>query len=228
MIELNDEDNLNSSLNGLLAMRCAAKYNKPALVLRLGKDGYLRGSGRAVNNSKLPNLKDYLEGTGLFEYCAGHQGAFGSSIKESRIQDLVARANQELLQYDFGTTYYKVNFVRQSNASDIEDIIRDIDRYHPIYGQGCPEPLIVIKGITFNKDKVQIMGNNKDTIKIVCNGIAYMMFRAKDFINKIYNSPDDIVALDVVGRANLNEWRGVYTPQIFIDDYNMYNMKFVF
>ena len=68
----------------------------------------------------------------------------------------------------------------------------------------------------------------QDTIKIVCNRIAYMMFRAKDFINKIYNFPDDTIALDVVGRANLNEWRGVYTPQIFIDDYNMYNMKFVF
>lgn len=228
VIELDEEDDLNPSLNGLLAMKCCSRYDKPTLVLRTNNEGIARGSLRGVNNSKLESLKDYLEGTGLCEYCAGHANAAGLGIKESRIQDLVARANQELLQYDFGTTYYKVNFVRQAGASDIEDIIRDIDRYHPIYGQGCPEPLIVIKGITFNKDKVQIMGSNKDTVKIVCNGIAYMMFRAKDFINKIYNFPNDIIALDIVGRANLNEWRGVYTPQIFIDDYNIYDMKFVF
>lgn len=228
VIELEEDDNLNPTLNGLLAMRCCARYGKPTLVVRAGSEGISRGSLRGVNNSKMESLKEYLESTGLCEYCAGHALAAGCGIKTSNIQHLVARANQELLQYDFGTTYYKVNFERWANAEDLQDIIEDVDKYHAIYGQGCPEPLIAVKGILFSKDKIQVMGSNKDTLKITYNGIAYMMFRAKELINKIYDFPTNIIALDIVGRANLNEWRGVYTPQIFIDDYNIYDDSLTF
>lgn len=74
MIELDDEDNLNPSLNGLLAMKLSARYDKPTLVLRANSEGIARGSLRGVNNSKLESLKDYLESTGLCEYCAGQFG----------------------------------------------------------------------------------------------------------------------------------------------------------
>lgn len=65
------------------------------------------------------------------------------------------------------------------------------------------------------------MGKNADTVKIVKFGIAYMKFHAKDFIEELnqYNE----ITLDVVGRANLNEWMGNYTPQIFIDNYEVRN-----
>lgn len=157
-----------------------------------------------------------------------HANAAGLGIKTNQIQNLVARANQELLQYEFGTTYFKVNFERWANATDLKAIIKDVDKYHAIYGQGCPEPLIAVKGILFSKNKIQIMGSNKDTLKITYNGIAYMMFRAKELINKINEFPVNEIALDIVGRANLNEWRGIYTPQIFIDDYNIYDDSLVF
>lgn len=74
VIELDEEDNLNPSLNGLLAMKCCSRYDKPTLVLRTNSEGIARGSLRGVNNSKLESLKDYLESTGLCEYCAGRFG----------------------------------------------------------------------------------------------------------------------------------------------------------
>ena len=75
---------------------------------------------------------------------------------------------------------------------------------------------------------MQVMGANQDTVKIMYNGIAYMMFHAKDFIDRVRHVPFSTITIDVVGRANMNEWRGVYTPQIFIDDYNLYNYDLMF
>ena len=66
---------------------------------------------------------------------------------------------------------------------------------------------------------VQIMGRNQDMIKIIKNGIAYMNFFAKDMIEEL-NQYDEVV-IEVVGKANLNEWMGTVTPQIFIENYEI-------
>ena len=64
------------------------------------------------------------------------------------------------------------------------------------------------------------MGANKDTLKIESNGIAFMKFKAKDLIEEIKEQIDTI-KLEIVGRANINEWGGHIIPQIFIDDYQI-------
>lgn len=63
---------------------------------------------------------------------------------------------------------------------------------------------------------IQVIGKNKDTLKISKNGITYIKFFAKDLINEIskYNE----MQLTIVGTANLNEWNGIVTPQLFIKD----------
>ena len=48
-----------------------------------------------------------------------------------------------------------------------------------------------------------------------------MKFHAKDLISELDNTMGSI-ELEVVGRANLNEWGGRITPQLFIDDYEIY------
>lgn len=73
---------------------------------------------------------------------------------------------------------------------------------------------------------MKIMGKNSDTVKIEKNGIAYMLFRAKPFLEKVEGL--NSMRMEVVGRANLNEWGGQYTPQIFVDDYNVYDNRLVF
>ena len=48
-----------------------------------------------------------------------------------------------------------------------------------------------------------------------------MKFHAKEMLEELakYNE----IKLEVVGRANLNEWMGRYTPQIFISNYQVEN-----
>ena len=53
-----------------------------------------------------------------------------------------------------------------------------------------------------------------------------MFFRAGALIEQIEGLSS--MRLEVVGRANVNEWGGQYTPQIFVDDYNVYDNRLIF
>ena len=222
-IRLDEDDDFPSELNGLVAMQLAAKYKKPTIVARLNNEGYIRGSARGLNESALNSFKEFLDTTDMFEYTAGHDNAFGISIPNSRLSEFHKIANEELADIDFGEGVYDVNFVRHANSKDLEDLIEDIYDYREIYGQGFPEPLIYVDNIYINKANISIIGKNKDTVKFSKNGIVYIRFRAKDLIEDIDQHAN--MNFKIVGRANMNEWNGVFTPQIFIDNYELTETK---
>ena len=222
-IRLDEDDDFPSELNGLVAMQLAAKYKKPTIVARLNNEGYIRGSARGLNESALNSFKEFLDTTDVFEYTAGHDNAFGISIPNSRLSEFHKIANEELADIDFGEGVYDVNFVRHANSKDLEDLIEDIYDYREIYGQGFPEPLIYVDNIYINKANISIIGKNKDTVKFSKNGIVYIRFRAKDLIEDIDQHAN--MNFKIVGRANMNEWNGVFTPQIFIDNYELTETK---
>lgn len=219
-IRLDDDDKFPSELNGLIAMQLSAKYKKPTIVARLGEDGYDKGSARGLNKSELKDFKEFLNKSGYFEYAQGHANAFGISICDKNLDEFNDYANAKLKDIDFGENCYDVNFERDAKADDLKALIIDISKYSGIWGQFNDEPIIHIKHIKVNPSNVRIMGANKDTVKIEYNGIAYMKFHAKDLIEILENAQDNF-EMEVVGRANLNEWMGQVTPQIFIDDYEI-------
>lgn len=212
-----DEEKFPPEINGLLAMRLAAKYKKPTIVARLNEEGYDRGSIRGVNNSPLPSFKDFLTQSGLFEYVQGHANAAGCSISDRNLTAFHRYANKALKDVDFGENCYDVNFERLATAQDLRDMIIDLSEMGGIWGQQNSEPMIYVKHIVASGNDIRIMGANKDTIKIEYNGIAYMKFHAKELIEQISQYQGSII-MEVVGRPNLNEWMGTKTPQIFIED----------
>lgn len=220
-IRLDEDDKFPPELNGLVAMQLAAKYKKPTIVARLNEQGYDRGSIRGVNNSPLPSFKDFLTESGYFEYVQGHANAAGCSIPDRSLSDFHKYANEHLKDVDFGENIYDVNFDRFAGAADIRSLITHIGTAGGIWGQHNDEPLIHIDKIPLDWSTLRIMGQNQDTVKIEYNGIAYMMFHAKDFIAELANQSND-TELEIIGRANLNEWNGTVTPQIFIDAYEFH------
>ena len=214
-----DEEDFPSELNGLIAMRMAARYKRPAIVARLNDEGFDRGSSRGLNESELTSFKDFMDQSGFFEYTAGHDNACGVSILDKNLSAFHAYANEALKDIDFGENVYDVNFERIAADQDIKDLILDIAQYEDLFGQGNPEPLIHIKDINLTKRDISIIGKNQDTVRIEKFGIIYMQFHAKEMIQKL--AEYDSIKLEVVGRANLNEWMGNYTPQIFITNYQI-------
>ena len=218
-IRLDDEDDFPSELNGLVAMQLSARYKRPTIVARLNDEGYIRGSARGLNKSTLGSFKNFLNETGLFEYTAGHDNAFGISISNKNLTKLHEIANEELKNVDFGENAYDVNFVRSAKDADIEKIIYSLDEIKHTWGQGNDEPLIYIENIFITQDDVQVIGKNKDTLKFEKNGITYIKFRAKEEIEQLKQFND--IKINLVGKGNVNEWMGRYTPQLIIEDMEM-------
>lgn len=225
-VRLEDDDDFPAVLNGLCAMKLAAKFKKPTIVARLNKEGYVRGSARAVSNSPLPNLKTFFTESGFFEYAMGHEGAHGISIPNKNLSDFHTWANTELEQVDFGEGVYDVNFVRAAADKDIEALVFDLAKYENTWGQQNPEALIYVHDLNITKDDYQIMGKNQDTLKITKFGVSYMKFFAKDLIAKLEQM--DEIKINLVGKPNMNEWMGNYSAQVFIEAYELEDNKFGF
>lgn len=219
LVRLEDDMVFPSELNGLLAMKIAAKYKHPAMVLRLGPDGYDKGSMRGVNQSALTSFKDFLNESGFVE-SMGHDNAAGAIIKDENLSAFHAYANEKLANIDFGENYYDINFERNVTSPDLDRLITDISRHDDIWGQSNNVPLIHVKGLIVEPDEISIIGKNSDTVKIEKNGITYIKFKAKDMIEDL-SKYSETINIEIVGEANLNEWGGRTTPQIFIKDYEI-------
>ena len=96
-----EEENFPSELNGLLAMRLAAKYKKPSVVARLSPDGNDKGSGRGLNNSELKDFRKFLVDSGYVVFAQGHPNAFGCSFNDKILSDFHKYANGALKDYNF-------------------------------------------------------------------------------------------------------------------------------
>ena len=224
-IKLEDED-FPSELNGLIAMKLAAKYQRPSIVARLNDEGEVKGSLRGLNESELTSFKAFLEKSNYFEFTAGHDNAAGCGILDRNIDPFLNYANAELADIDFGENFYEVNFERMASSTDLSDLIFDLMSRDDIYGQHNNEPLIHITNLNVTPNEIRLMGKNQDTIKIEKNGIAYMFFKCKDRLEefKQYNE----MAFDIVGKPNINNWMGSITPQIFVTDYEIFDGRLRF
>ena len=89
-------------------------------------------------------------------------------------------------------------------------MITELAEYPEVWGQKNPEGLIFITDLFVDPSDIRIMGANKDTLKITHNGVAYMKFHASDMIERL--SKCNEIKINLVGRANLNEWQGIVTP----------------
>ena len=220
-VRLEDEDTFPSELNGLIAMNLSSKYKKPTIVARLNSQGFDRGSARGLNQSELKDFKQFLMDSGFFEYAQGHANAFGVSIPDNKLREFHQYANTVLAPIDFGENVYDVNFVRSATDADLGSLVMDLGEAKDIWGYGNGEPLVYVHDIVVGPSSTRVMGSNMDTLKIEYNGMAYIKFHAKDLIDELKQT--GTCRLEIVGRANINEWGGRRTPQIFIDDYEISN-----
>ena len=212
-----DDIDVSNTLTGLCAMGVAAKYKKPVLLGRVNKEGYLKGSMRGRGESELKDFRSFLLSSGYMDYVEGHNNAAGFAIKESDVSKLYDYANKELANINFNEGFYEADFIVNGNCSYLNEMIFDLWKGKNIYGQNCPEPIIITQNLTIRPDNIKIIGAYKDTVKITFNNTTFMKFKAKELIEQLQNYPGGFIAT-IVGRPSVNSWNGVETPQILIED----------
>ena len=220
------EDNtIDTTLTGLVAMQLVAKYKKPVLVGRETTDGYLRGSTRAPDKTELTDARQFLIDSGFFEYAEGHAQAHGFSIPLKNIEAFTNYANEQLANVNFNEGVYQVDFVKNSN-DNIQELVLEIGSASELWAKGNEEPYIVIKDIILSPDEIQTMGANKDTVKFHACGIDFLKFKDTNFAEKLKATKE--IKITVLGKANLNNFMGNVSPQMFIEDYELIDAYYEF
>lgn len=216
IVELDGADNIPQELTGLVAMNVVSKYHKPVMIGRRNYKNEIQGSIRSDGNfAGLPSFKKFLEDSGLVTYTAGHDNAAGWGLNGDKLQSLIRYANTKLKAEDFENCYV-VDYILDGN--DYNNELLGCLAAHPEYfGNHIDEPMFIIKNIPLMS--IMAMGANKDSMKISYNGIDYVRFKDEAFVEEVMNNRTK--KLTVYGRANLNEWMGKQSVQVFISDYEL-------
>jgi single-stranded-DNA-specific exonuclease len=230
VLRLDDEDDFPSEVNGLVAMRLAAKYKRPTLVGRVNDEGVMKGSIRNPSNSPVVSLKDFLLDSGMFEFVQGHANAAGYALPSKKLTDFHNFANNALETINFDEKYFEVNFERFAVDSDLPTIVNELGACEELWGQGNEVPKIHVTSINLTRGDVRVMGARQDTLKFEKNGISYIKFFAKEMIEEINNlfKTTDAICIDVVGEPSINEYMGYTNPQIMINAYQVSDSKYSF
>ena len=216
-----DEIDAPNTLTGLIAMDIAAKYKKPTMVGRITPNGYLKGSIRGREDSELKDFKGFLNGSSYMDFVEGHPNAAGFSIKHNNISKLIDYANEKLADINFNENFYEADFVVPANYSDLYDLVYSLGECGKFWGQGNKEPIIIVENLTVPKSSIKVMGSKGDTMKVEFNRMTYLFFKASDAIQEFQNITGDTIKLNIAGRASLNHFRGMTTPQIIVDQYEI-------
>lgn len=219
-------DMLDGGLTGVVAIKIAEMFNKPCILLNKfldKKTGQITygGSARNMSHSPIDSFKDVVNSTKIFEG-RGHSNAFGIVGLSLNDKDKAINAmNYILKDVEYDATYM-VDFIL-----DIEDVsvklIMDLARLEDVICQGIEEPMLAIENISLTKDCFEIFGKNEDAVSFTVNEIKYIQFKCKegnplyDFLQDAWDE-NDSVTFNIVGKPTINEYNGIRTPQIVIED----------
>ena len=220
LLLLLDDDNIPAEVRGLIANKFMAKYQRPCCLLSKG-DGCYSGSARGCSIAGVDDFKQICLDTDEIEYAIGHPNAYGISIKEENIQSFIDKTDIALKDMSDEAIYY-VDYIFEGQNCNPQ-IILDIAEMDDYWGSEVDEALVAINGLKVTKDMVDVYRKSTNTIKIsLNNGISLMKFNAdEELCSKLTDENSGFMEMDIVGKCNANEFRGLITPQIFIEDYNI-------
>lgn len=197
---------------GLIASKLMDYYNKPVLLVH-ENDGVLSGSLR----SPYP-LKDILNKSNLMLVCQGHEQACGVAWNKDNTEALLEYCNS----IDMPEPVVEVCCSYEPHKIP-HDIFGMFDEWDYLYATGVPYPKFHIAPIHIHSKDIQLLGASKTTIKFTYQGVDYIKFFAtqtdkeKLYKDIFYERHDIPLELEIVGKLEINEYRGTQTEQVHID-----------
>ena len=201
-------------ITGLIAMKLAEKFSQPVIIAWLNEDGYYYGSLRG-NEKVMPDFKAWCLDTGLFEWVQGHANAAGLCIDDinfAKLHDAATKVTPQEFIYEVDYEYNKI--------LPLQDVLL-IGRNKGLWGNGCKEPLFVIKDVIVPKMAIQ---HSKNTLRIWVNGVTYIKFRTPESEYedlKFKCGFGETIKMNFMGNFSINEYMGKENPQVLITDYEV-------
>jgi len=251
VIMVDVSDVLDNGLTGVVAIKIAEMFNKPCILLNkflMSKDNKIvydctsgkfitsdrkttivyGGSARNLDNSPIDSLKDIVNQSKVFNFGKGHPNAFGINLDIDKKEEAINSLNYILSDVEFDATY-KVDFILDIDEINI-GLIRELNKFEDIIGQGIDEPKIAVENIILTKEMFEIFGKESDTISFTINDVKYIQFKCKegnrlfDWLNDSWDNKEEIT-FNIVGKPSVNEYQGIKTMQVIIQDINVIKIE---
>ena len=213
--------NITNTFTGLIAMKLADCYSRPCLVLRQINEGLYGGSARGYDNCPIDSIKETLLATNNFEFCQGHNNAFGCQIKADNISKTIQMLNQTLKDIDFDTI--KVDFEMDFYDMDIS-FIQSIDELKDYYGTGIKSPKIVLHNIELVTNQGVILKDETTWKFTTDDNIVYIKFKNDEndiVLNFLKDSSKDKIIIDAICQVEVSVFNCIASPQVKILDYEV-------
>lgn len=220
------------SLAGIIAGRVREKYNKPVIVLTDSEDGAMKGSGRSIEAYSM--FVELSKVKNLMSKFGGHPMAAGLTLPRENYQEFHDRLNEltSLTEKDFVA---KVSIDIAMPVGYIsEKLIEELKILEP-FGTANPKPLFAQKNLSILS--ARILGANRNVLKMRLadeNGYeidAIYFGNIQDFneyltshfgeneVEYMYQGRKNSVRMSFTYYPDVNEFRGVKTLQIIIQNY---------
>ena len=203
---------------GISAGKLKEHFSAPAIVVTRDHNGNYKGSARSVADVNIGHIIQDAAAAGIILGGGGHGMAGGLSLREDQIEGFISFANAEIAKSDFFRTGLKPCADLAVTLADLSvETILSLEQMRP-FGNGNAKPLFLLKGVKLDEFRVLKGKHHKLVLK---SGRA----RIDALIWGTAGTPigDDIEAsvgcvLDVLGEAEINEFRGQKAPQFMISD----------
>ena len=215
-------DNWHGGVMGIIAGRLKDKYNLPSCVATKA-DGVINGSGRSINGVDLGKIIHDALAAGIVSEGGGHAAAAGFSLNaenEVAFCEFLEQAVKEQLNGQMPEPEILVDAEIDAGGANMR-LVKKMTALEP-FGQGNPEPVLVLRGATLRHASVMGGGAHLRGTVMTSAGtqLAFVGFNlvgtpVGDFLLDDANTNTKI---QMLGRLKENEYNGRVSAQFFLED----------
>lgn len=215
-------DNWHGGVMGIIAGRLKDKYNLPSCVATR-TDGVINGSGRSIPGVDLGKIIHDALAQGIISEGGGHAAAAGFSLNvenEKLFCEFLENAVKEQLNGEIPHCEIIADAEIDAGGATLK-LVNRLSALEP-FGQGNPEPTLVLNGATLKYATTMGHGNHVRGSFMTSSGnqLAFVGFNlvgtpVGDFLLDEANTNTKIMLL---GKLKENEYNGHVSAQFFLED----------
>lgn len=224
-------EDCHESIAGIIAGRVREKYNKPVFVITKTEDG-LKGSGRSIEAYNM--FEEITRCKHLLTKFGGHPMAAGLSLPEENLDELRKLLNENTALTREDIVKKVVIDVPMPIDYVSEELIRQLDLLEP-FGKANEKPLFAEKNLKFLSARV--LGRDRKILKYIVENERGCQMEALFFgdieeirkvmidkfgvkqVEYLYQGRQNNIKMSLTYYPSVNEFRGVRTLQIIIQNY---------
>ena len=216
-------DNWHGGVMGIIAGRLKDKYNLPACVATRA-DGMINGSGRSIAGVNLGAIIHDALAHGIICEGGGHAAAAGFSLpadKERDFCEFLERSVLDQLNGSLPATDINVDLEMDAGGATMK-LIKKLEQMEP-FGQGNPEPVLVLRGAVLNR--AMVMGHGGAHLR---GDFRTSAGTRLDFVgfnlagtavgNFLLDDANINTKMMVLGRLKENSYNGRVSAQLILED----------